>query len=58
MEPRSMPRERVLVVEDEQEIQELVRCNLARERCDVVCAASGEIVRHWADEHDPPPADP
>ena len=37
-----MPKERILVVEDEQDILELVRYNLAREHCQVFCAASGE----------------
>ena len=37
-----MPNERVLVVEDEQDIQELVRYNLARENYKVFCASSGE----------------
>jgi len=37
-----MAHERILVVEDEPEIQELVRYNLAREGYRVTCAASGE----------------
>jgi two-component system phosphate regulon response regulator PhoB len=37
-----MPKERILVVEDEQDILELVRYNLARENYQVFCAASGE----------------
>ena len=37
-----MPNERILVVEDEQDILELVRYNLARENYKVICAASGE----------------
>jgi two-component system phosphate regulon response regulator PhoB len=37
-----MPKERILVVEDEEEIQELVRYNLAREGYDVLCVGSGE----------------
>jgi two-component system phosphate regulon response regulator PhoB len=37
-----MPNERILVVEDEQDILELVRYNLARENYQVFCAASGE----------------
>jgi two-component system, OmpR family, alkaline phosphatase synthesis response regulator PhoP len=37
-----MPKERILVVDDEEDILELVRFNLAREGYDVVVAASGE----------------
>ena len=37
-----MPNERILVVEDEKDILELVRYNLARESYHVFCAASGE----------------
>lgn len=37
-----MSKERILVVEDEQDILELVRYNLARENYQVFCAASGE----------------
>jgi two-component system alkaline phosphatase synthesis response regulator PhoP len=37
-----MPKERILVVEDEQDILELVRYNLAREHYQVFCASSGE----------------
>jgi two-component system alkaline phosphatase synthesis response regulator PhoP len=37
-----MPKERILVVEDEQDILELVRYNLARENYQVFCATSGE----------------
>jgi two-component system phosphate regulon response regulator PhoB len=37
-----MPNERILVVEDEQDILELVRYNLSRENYKVLCAASGE----------------
>jgi len=37
-----MPRERILVVDDEEDILELVRFNLAREGYDVICATSGE----------------
>jgi len=37
-----MPKECILVVEDEKDILELVRYNLARENYQVVCAASGE----------------
>ncbi|MGA8180260.1 MAG: response regulator, partial [Desulfobacterales bacterium] len=37
-----MPKERILVVEDEQDILELVRYNLARENYQVFCTGSGE----------------
>ena len=37
-----MPKERILVVEDEQDILELVRYNLARENYRVFCDSSGE----------------
>jgi two-component system alkaline phosphatase synthesis response regulator PhoP len=37
-----MPKERILVVEDEQDILELIRYNLARENYQVFCATSGE----------------
>ena len=37
-----MTKERILVVEDEEDILELVRYNLARENYQVICAASGE----------------
>jgi two-component system phosphate regulon response regulator PhoB len=37
-----MSKERILVVEDEQDILELVRYNLARENYQVFCANSGE----------------
>ena len=37
-----MPKERILVVEDEEDILELVRYNLARENYQVYCASSGE----------------
>lgn len=37
-----MPKERILVVEDEQDILELIRYNLARENYHVFCASSGE----------------
>jgi DNA-binding response OmpR family regulator len=39
---RGMKRPRILVVEDEPDLQELVRHNLARERYDVVTAGDGE----------------
>ena len=37
-----MPEENILVVEDEKDIQELVRYNLCREGYRVTCADSGE----------------
>jgi two-component system alkaline phosphatase synthesis response regulator PhoP len=37
-----MAKERILIVEDEQDILELVRYNLARENYQVFCASSGE----------------
>ncbi len=37
-----MPRESVLVVEDEEDILELIRYNLAKEGYQVVCALTGE----------------
>jgi len=37
-----MPKERILVVEDEQDILELVRYNLSRENYQIFCATSGE----------------
>jgi len=37
-----MPKEKILVVDDEEDILELVRHNLAREGYQVVCAATGE----------------
>ena len=37
-----MPRESVLVVDDEEDIQELVRYNLAKEGYSVACAGTGE----------------
>ena len=37
-----MPKERILVVDDEEDILELVRFNLAREGYSVICTTSGE----------------
>ena len=37
-----MIKEKILVVDDEEDILELVRFNLAREGYDIMCAASGE----------------
>ena len=37
-----MPKEKILVVDDEEDILELVRHNLSREGYQVVCAATGE----------------
>jgi two-component system phosphate regulon response regulator PhoB len=39
-----MPKERILVVEDEEDILELVRYNLSREGYQVICVTSGEEV--------------
>ena len=39
-----MPKERILVVEDEEDILELVRYNLSREGYHVICVTSGEEV--------------
>jgi DNA-binding response OmpR family regulator len=38
-----MHKERILVVEDEEDILELVRYNLAREGYDITCTTSGEM---------------
>ena len=37
-----MPKEQILVVDDEEDILELVRFNLSKEGYQVVCAATGE----------------
>ena len=37
-----MPKEKILVVDDEEDILELLRFNLSREGCQVSCASSGE----------------
>ncbi len=37
-----MPKEHILVVDDEEDILELIRFNLSREGYDVICATSGE----------------
>jgi len=37
-----MPKERILIVEDEEDILELVRYNLARENYQITCATTGE----------------
>ena len=37
-----MPKERILVVDDEEDILELVRFNLAKEGYQVICATTGE----------------
>ena len=37
-----MPKEKILVVDDEEDILELIRHNLAREGYRIVCAATGE----------------
>jgi two-component system, OmpR family, alkaline phosphatase synthesis response regulator PhoP len=38
-----MANEKILVVEDEEDLLELIRYNLEKERYSVVCAASGEV---------------
>jgi two-component system alkaline phosphatase synthesis response regulator PhoP len=40
-----MAKEKILVVDDEEDILELVRYNLAREGYQIICAASGEKAR-------------
>lgn len=42
MKGKRMPREKILVVDDEEDILELVRYNLEREGFQVTCAESGE----------------
>jgi len=37
-----MPTEKILIVEDEENIQELIRYNLAKEGYQLICASSGE----------------
>ncbi|NNL76449.1 MAG: DNA-binding response regulator, partial [Desulfobacterales bacterium] len=37
-----MPKEKILVVDDEEDIRELVKYNLAREGYKIFCASSGE----------------
>ena len=37
-----MPKEKILVVDDEEDILELVRYNLTREGYNVICSSSGE----------------
>jgi len=37
-----MPKEKILVVDDEEDIRELVKYNLAREGYKIICASSGE----------------
>ncbi|RPJ17020.1 MAG: DNA-binding response regulator, partial [Desulfobacteraceae bacterium] len=37
-----MPKENILVVEDEEDIAELIRYNLTAEGFDAVCTGSGE----------------
>lgn len=48
-----MPKEKILVVDDEEDILELVRYNLAKERYQVTCALSGEIALEKAREERP-----
>jgi two-component system, OmpR family, alkaline phosphatase synthesis response regulator PhoP len=48
-----MAKEKILVVDDEEDILELVRYNLAKERYQVSCAPSGEIALAKAREERP-----
>jgi two-component system phosphate regulon response regulator PhoB len=48
-----MDKPKVLVVEDEEDIQELIRYNLAKEGHDVVCVTSGEEAMQQAKRHRP-----
>ncbi len=48
-----MAREKILVVDDEEDILELVRYNLSKERYRVSCALSGEIALEKAREERP-----
>ncbi len=48
-----MAREKILVVDDEEDILELVRYNLAKERYQVSCALSGEIALEKARQERP-----
>ena len=49
----SMARERILVVEDEREIQELIRYNLVKERYQVTCVGLGEDALRTARNESP-----
>ncbi len=46
-----MSRENILAVDDEEDILELLRFNLAREGYQVTCAASGEDALRMAQTH-------
>jgi two-component system phosphate regulon response regulator PhoB len=48
-----MPKERILIVDDEEDILELLRFNLTKEGYRVVCAASGEDGLKAVQEHKP-----
>jgi len=48
-----MPKEHILVVEDEEDILELVRFNLAREGYPVICTTSGEETLRIAGKEHP-----
>jgi len=48
-----MAKEKILVVDDEEDILELVRFNLAREGYDVICSTSGEETLDLARIEDP-----
>ncbi len=49
----AMPKEKILVVDDEEDILELIRHNLAREGYQVVCATAGESAVHKAESEKP-----
>ncbi len=48
-----MAKERILAVDDEEDILELVRYNLAKEGFDVICADGGEKCLELAETHSP-----
>jgi len=48
-----MLKERILIVDDEEDILELIRYNLELEGYDVICAGNGEQCLELADRHSP-----
>ncbi|NOY74233.1 MAG: response regulator [Kiritimatiellaeota bacterium] len=48
-----MPKKRILVVDDEEDIVELVRYNLSKEGFDVVCASNGTECLERVERHSP-----
>ena len=48
-----MAKQRVLVVDDEEDIQELVRYNLEKEGYGAICAGSGEEALAEVKKHEP-----